>query len=103
MNPERLFYHDLPPEQQKYWASQLKPQTAIAQKTPLTQVAYLDIPVSYLYCTDDQALPIAVQEAMVKQSGVKVQEFSCDAGHSPFLSQPDVFVDCIMKSVKAED
>ena len=102
MNPEHLFYHDLPPEQQKHWASQLKPQTAIAQKTPLTQVAYSDIPVSYLYCTDDKALPIAVQEAMVKQSGVDVQEFTCTAGHSPFLSQPNVFVDCIMKSLKAE-
>ena len=71
----------------------------IAQKTPLTQVAYTNIPVTYLYCEGDQALPLAVQEMMVKQSGLSVQELRCDAGHSPFLSQPDVFIESILKSI----
>lgn len=93
-----MFYHDLSPEDQKYWASQLKHHTVIAQKTPLTKVAYTDIPVTYLYCEDDQALPLAVQEMMVKQSGLEVQEMRCTAGHSPFLSQPHMFVDSVIKS-----
>ncbi|KIW98009.1 uncharacterized protein Z519_01593 [Cladophialophora bantiana CBS 173.52] len=101
-NPEHVFYHDLPAEEQKHWASKLKHHSTIAQKTPLTQVAYTDIPVTYLYCEDDQALPLAVQEMMVRQSGLAdVQELRCRAGHSPFLSQPDVFVDSIIKSIKA--
>ncbi|EXJ75174.1 uncharacterized protein A1O5_01870 [Cladophialophora psammophila CBS 110553] len=100
--PEHVFYHDLPAEEQKHWASKLKHHSTIAQNTPLTQVAYTDIPVTYLYCEDDQALPLAVQEMMVKQSGLTdVQELRCGAGHSPFLSQPDVFVASIIKSITA--
>lgn len=98
-NAELLFYHDLPIEEQKIWVSKLKHHSTIAQKTPLTQVAYTNIPVSYLYCEGDQAMPLTVQEMMVKQSGVDVQEMRCVAGHSPFLSQPDVFVDSIIKSI----
>ena len=102
MGPEHLFYHDLPVGDQKYWTSQLKPQSTITQKAPSTQVAFVDIPVTYLYCTDDQFLPITVQKMMVKQSGLKVQELSCTAGHSPFLSQPDVFVKSILTALEAD-
>ncbi|KAL2427080.1 hypothetical protein ABEF95_008073 [Exophiala dermatitidis] len=96
MNPEQVFYQDLPVDQQAHWASQLKPQTTICQFNPVTRIAYKDIPVSYLYCENDQALPLPVQKQMVKKCGVKVQEFTCTAGHSPFLSQPETFVDYIV-------
>ncbi|RMZ79359.1 hypothetical protein DV736_g6680, partial [Chaetothyriales sp. CBS 134916] len=98
MNPEQVFYQDLSPEEQKHWASRLRPQGTITQFNPLTQVAYEDIPLSYLYCENDQALPLAIQKLMVEKCGVKVQEFTCSAGHSPFLSQPDMFVDCVIKA-----
>jgi pimeloyl-ACP methyl ester carboxylesterase len=65
----------------------------------LTQVAYTKIPTTYLYCENDRALPLAVQEMMVKQAGLDAQELRCGAGHSPFLSQPDVFVESILKSI----
>ena len=77
----------------------MKHHSTIAQKTPLTQVAWTNIPVAYLYCKNDQAMPLAVQQMMVKLSGVDVQELWCEAGHSPFLSQLDVFVDSILKSI----
>lgn len=73
----------------------------IAQKTPLTKTAHTEIPVSYLYCESDQALPLSLQEAMVKHSGLRVQELRCTAGHSPFLSQPDTFVERIQEAVRA--
>ena len=100
MDPKNAFYSDLQPPEQEYWASKLQHHTVIAQKTPLTKAAYTQIPVGYLYCENDQAMPLWLQHDMVKQSGVKVQEMSCSAGHSPFLSQPDVFVDSIEKVVK---
>lgn len=102
MNPEELFYQDLPPDEQKYWASQLRTHVARSQLDPVSQVAFKDIPASYLYCENDQALPFHFQKLMVKQSGVEVREFTCDAGHSPFLSQPDMFVDSIVQAAEAD-
>lgn len=99
MNPEHVFYNDLTPSEQQFWTSKLQHHTVIAQKTPLTKTAYTEIPVSYLYCENDQALPLSLQEAMVKQSGVKVQELRCTAGHSPFLSQPDTFVEMVEEAL----
>jgi len=89
------------PSEQQFWTSKLQHHTAIAQKTPLTKNAHVEIPVSYLYCENDQALPLWLQEAMVKQSGLKVQELRCTAGHSPFLSQPDIFVERVVEGVRA--
>ncbi|KIX92919.1 uncharacterized protein Z520_11395 [Fonsecaea multimorphosa CBS 102226] len=101
-NPERVFYNDLPAEEQKLWVSKLKHHSIIATKTPLTQVAYTSIPVTYLYCEEDQALPLPTQEMMVRQSGLEdVQELRCGAGHSPFLSEPDLFVESIIMSINA--
>ncbi|KAK4935204.1 hypothetical protein LTR10_023704 [Elasticomyces elasticus] len=101
VGPEQIFYQDLPPDDQKYWAAQLKHHVAKSQLEPVHQVAYRDIPVSYLYCENDQALPFEFQKLMVKKCGVEVREFTCDAGHSPFLSQPDMFVDCIIQTAKS--
>ena len=99
IEPEHVFYQDLQPTEQKFWAAKLKHHSVIAQKTALTQVAYGNIPVAYLYCKIDQALPLAVQEMMVLRSGLDVLELWCEAGHSPFLSQPDVFVESVLKSI----
>ncbi len=98
MTPAQVFYQDLSPDEQRHWASQLKPRGTVTQYNPLTQVAYKDIPVSYLFCESDQALPLGLQKMMVENCGVDVQEFTCSSGHSPFLSQPDVFVDCVVKT-----
>jgi hypothetical protein len=99
IEPESKFYHDLPPDEQTFWVAKLKHHSAMAQKTALTQVAYTNIPVAYLYCKNDQAMPLAMQEMMVQQSGLDVLELWCEAGHSPFLSHPDAFVESILKSI----
>ncbi|KEF52992.1 uncharacterized protein A1O9_10900 [Exophiala aquamarina CBS 119918] len=65
-NPEHDFYNDLSPSEQTFWALKLQHHTVIAQKTPLTKRAYTEITVSSLYCENDQALPLWLQEAMVK-------------------------------------
>ena len=96
-DPEHRFYNDLTPDQQQYWVSKLKLHPAQAQLTPLTFTAYKHHPTAYLYCTNDQALPYEVQQMMVGGCGVDVQTFSCMAGHSPFLSQPQAVLDTVKK------
>ncbi len=95
--PERRFYNDLPKEEQDHWVSELKPHPANAQLSPLTYTAYKKHPVSYLYCTDDEALPFSVQEMMVAGCGLDVRTHSCSAGHSPFLSQRQAVLDTVVK------
>jgi hypothetical protein len=42
----------------------------------------------YLFCEDDKATPLAVQESMASLLGDYIQ-FRCPSSHSPFLSMPD--------------
>ena len=67
--------------------------------TPLTYTAWKDHPVSYIYCTEDQAIPLAKQHSMVAESGIEseVATFEVDSSHSPFLSKPQEIVDIIKK------
>lgn len=95
--PERRFYNDLPKEAQDHWVSELKPHPANAQLSPLTYTAYKKHAVSYLYCTDDEALPFSVQEMMVAGCGLDVRTHSCSAGHSPFSSQRQAVLDTVVK------
>jgi hypothetical protein len=101
LEPERRFYNDLPEEEQKHWTSELKPCPAIAQMTPLSQVAYLHHPTTYLFCENDQALPFEIQDMIVRkareESGATIDAAFCTAGHSPFLSQPET----VLKLVQA--
>lgn len=92
LEPERRFYNDLPKEEQDLWVAELKPCPAIAQMTPITHAAYLHHPTTYLFCENDEALPIEVQKMMVdrvrQKEKINIDVDICTAGHSPFLSQP---------------
>ncbi|MCJ1377259.1 hypothetical protein MMC17_000351 [Xylographa soralifera] len=97
MEPERRFYNDLPKQQQDHWVSELKPHPAIAQLTPISYAAYMYHPVTYLYCENDQALPLEVQKMMVVGSGPHFQTETCASGHSPFLSMPETVLKVVEK------
>ena len=90
--PHRRFYNDLPKQDQDHWVSELRPQPAIAQLTPLTYTAYKYHPVTYLYCENDEGLPFEVQKTMVEHCDVNLKIETCTAGHSPFLSQIDTLL-----------
>lgn len=99
-NPEMRFYSDLDPADAKHWAAQLVVHPASAQCAAVTHEAYRDVPVTYLFCENDQGLPIEAQKMMVglvEAQGVKVDYETCSAGHSPFLSMPDKLAEIICK------
>lgn len=105
LDPQRRFYHDLPPDEQAHWTSELIKCPAVAQLTPLTHTAYLYHPVTYLFCEDDQGLPLFLQQEMVKKveesTGITIKKQTCNAGHSPFLSQPETLLQLVKKIVSA--
>ncbi|MCJ1319209.1 hypothetical protein MMC15_004544 [Xylographa vitiligo] len=97
MEPERRFYNDLPQQQQQRWVSELKPHPVVTQLTPISYAAYMHYPVTYLYCENDQALPLKVQKMMVARSGLHFETETCASGHSPFLSMPETVLKVVEK------
>lgn len=96
LDPQRRFYNDLSASEQQHWASEMLKSPASTQYTAITHVAYLYHPVTYLFCENDQALPIELQRMMVEKvrsMGVQIEEESCKAGHSPYLSMPETVLE----------
>lgn len=101
-NPIHHFYSDLAGERQQFWSAKLVCHPTDAQlNPPKTKVvaAWRTIPVTYLICDGDEALPPAVQEMMTSRieeaGGLAVYRERCDASHSPFLSMPERVVEVV--------
>lgn len=98
--PEQVFYNDLPKEEQDAAVKKLVPQSYQVMHSPLTYCAWRDVPTSYLYCEQDQAIPIHIQKLMVEGTaeGVNIQTSVVDAGHSPFMGKPKETADAIRRA-----
>lgn len=103
-NPEVAFYNDLPEEEQKKWASKIKPHATATKYDKSRGAAYLDIPSWYLMCELDQAIPLPLQENIVKaakEAGADVKTEHMRSSHSPFLSKPTETADFILRVVES--
>ena len=49
------------------------------------------IPCMYIFCTNDNAIPLAMQTGMAHQMG-NITTYEIHSSHSPFLSSPDEVV-----------
>ncbi|RSL43649.1 hypothetical protein CEP54_015007 [Fusarium duplospermum] len=77
-----------------------------AQYTPIdcTKVAWREIPLTYIVCEKDQALPGFVQDMMiakVEAEGIPVKQYRLKSSHSPFLSMPDKVAEVVMEVVNS--
>lgn len=88
-----LFYEDVSPEDRYRAMERLRPQPISISATPLslTEERYGSVPRWYIECTQDNAVRIARQRAMVKTLPCKVITMEC--GHTPFYSQPELLAD----------
>lgn len=101
--PQYYFYNDLSDSEAAHWASLLRPQSWIAVTNCIGKAeAYMEIPVHYLFCTKDQAIPFEGQKTMVAQaearSGKKFRTEELDCAHSPFLSMLKDTVEFVRRS-----
>jgi hypothetical protein len=105
LDPKDRFYNDLPPDEQEHWLSELIRCPAVTQTTPLTNAAYLHHPITYLFCEQDHGLLLFLQQGMVKtieeSTGISIEKATCDASHSPFLSQPKTLLDLVDSIIAA--
>ena len=97
------FYHDT--ADPKHWSAQLLKHPKAAQFTAVSHETFREVPVTYLLCEKDQALPVEVQKMMIsriEEAGVKVGTVeTCEGSHSPFLSMPEKVVDVVIKAAEA--
>ncbi|KAK7738303.1 hypothetical protein SLS63_002639 [Diaporthe eres] len=67
-------YHDLPPEEARYWASKIIDQSYAVQSTPISRTAFKYIPSTYVVAEDDHALPLQYQEMFAAATGAEIQK-----------------------------
>lgn len=102
INPEEIFYNDLPPELTKRCVASLRPFSYSCHHSPLTHATWQTIPCTYLHCTQDKAVPTFVQDMMVNDiaKGVHIRRETVDSSHSPFLSKPDETAAAIQRAAE---
>jgi pimeloyl-ACP methyl ester carboxylesterase len=99
--PEEIFYHDLPHSEAAYWSSKLRKHSYATLSVGASSAAWRTITSTYLICEDDRAIPVFVQEAMVKacqDTGADMKTERLFASHSPFLSKPDEVVSFLRRA-----
>lgn len=98
-NPKHNFYHELPQAESEHWISLLRPQSLVANVSPVTCEGFREVPTSYLVCTEDRAIPIDAQRAMLealKPTELRTEEIA--SAHSPFLSVPERAAEFVRRS-----
>jgi pimeloyl-ACP methyl ester carboxylesterase len=98
------FYHDVDDATFRTVARLLTPDEPIqAYTTPVNATAarWGRLPRSFIRCTGDRAIPIAVQDAMIAEAdaftpGNRFTQLTLDTSHSPFLSAPAALVSALL-------
>lgn len=67
-------------------------QTLAVTNQPVPQAAWHDVPTTYLVCTADRRTPAAAQRACARRADSVTE---VQAGHHPFLSQPETVADIV--------
>lgn len=97
--PETIFYNDVDPSQVHNHVSALRPHSYRTFYSAVSVEPYKFIPSTYILCEKDLAIPIHAQEGMVAAAGPGTFDVErCDAGHSPFISQPEWLADMFIKA-----
>ncbi len=83
-----ICYNDLSPQDQEKWSSKTVHTSRAVFEDRVAHEPWHDLPCMYLFCEEDKAIPLPVQESMASLLG-EYSQFRCQASHSPFLSMPD--------------
>lgn len=94
------FYTGIAVEETAEWRRKLRYQSQGSFEEPVTFCANdIKIPMTYLLCERDEAISIQSQESMAKAVPA-MRTRRCTAGHSPFISQPDITAEVIIEAAR---
>ncbi|KAJ5364965.1 uncharacterized protein N7496_010678 [Penicillium cataractarum] len=83
-----ICYNDPSPQDQEKWSSRTVHTSRAVFEDIVAHEPWHDLACMYLFCEDDKAIPLAVQESMASLL-VEYSQFRCSSSYSPFLSMPD--------------
>lgn len=99
------FFHDVDEDTASRLATALVPHAMLALDSPAPPQAWAETAYegkrAFLKCTLDRALPPAMQDKLVKDSGVTWDVRDVEAGHEPHLSQLEKVYEMIVGFVEA--
>lgn len=108
ITPVWKFYNRCSAEDQEALPKLLQLQTTASfEGEPARDGIYAgwaDVPLWYLRCTDDHAVPIEVQDIMIEMArtaGTDVTTRTIDTDHSPFYSRPKETLEFVQEAVNA--
>jgi hypothetical protein len=96
-----MMYHDLDPEDAKYWLSKFKHHSFATLTEGPRSAAYQKIPSAYLVCEDDRGIPVKTQEDMIKKARKDGEEIEVErlfVSHSSYLAKPDAVADFLRRA-----
>lgn len=105
----RTFYGDVPPALQRQAVAMLATDVpsgidGIVRATP---TGLGSVPRAYIHTTEDRAIPLAMQERVVREidlaCGGAMPVRSMQTSHSPFLSQPGLLADHLVELSDRQD
>jgi pimeloyl-ACP methyl ester carboxylesterase len=97
VDPDRAiaaFYHDCAPDVAAAAIDRLRPQSLAALAGEVEAAAWRDKPATYVVCTEDRSLPVALQRSNAARVGESVD---WPTSHSPFLSRPELVADLLVE------
>jgi len=89
VDPDRVvhfFYHDCDDAVAAAATDRLRPMSFPAMAGPAQSAAWRDKPSTYVVCTEDHTLPVALQRSGAARAD---QVIELPTSHSPFLSRPE--------------
>ncbi len=86
------FYKDCPPEAIEHALARLRPLGTRCMSTRASGAAWREIDSTYVVCTEDQAIHVALQQEMARRARHVV---TWETSHSPFVSRPDLMADLL--------
>jgi pimeloyl-ACP methyl ester carboxylesterase len=97
VHPEALvgtFLQDCDADVQQQAGSRLARQGLQVTGQPVAVAGWQQLPTTYLVCAQDRGTPAERQRAFARKARAVVE---VDAGHHPFLSQPDVVTELLLR------
>jgi pimeloyl-ACP methyl ester carboxylesterase len=89
-----IFYGDADPATTATMVARLRPMTRGSNEPADVEPAWKSVPVTYVVCTNDQAIPPSAQRQMAQQAET-VLEWPTD--HSPFVTRPAAVAELIAR------
>ncbi len=98
---QNAFAHDIPKEAFEQAKPYIVPEplAPLLYELEISEKRYGSITKYYIECTEDRAIPIAVQRAMQKNANIK-KVYTLKSSHTPNFSQPEKVAEILLKIAK---